>query len=125
MVRLISRKLEKKAVVGAAGELTSYKLPSVVLTKETGRVVYRPGEWTLPAEGCGPLTVFRMEVFARKYVSSPSRRDGKVYRCLYEPSALSRVWFRHCGYAITREIASMPRGVILARRVQLLEEVSA
>ena len=92
---------------------------SSVIGWDSGEVLYRKGEWTLPLNGFGPLCVFDFNAKGEAFDFPPARSDySLVFLCEYEPSSEKAVWTLYYRQALM----SLPVGTRLATRVRLLEK---
>ena len=100
-------------------------LKSAVAPPST-RVEYRTGSKTKPAEGCGPLAVFRYKAHAEAYWCFIGSRTHKVFECTAEnvrvPPEHGKIMWSERDCVLACEYR--PTGTLLADSVTLIREVT-
>ena len=78
---------------------------------------------TVPAEGCGPLCVFRTRKDAAAFRGGVP--DLRIFECQYRPSSKRSVWCRASSdlFHERTPLCDLPPGKALAEWVQLGKEV--
>lgn len=102
---------------------------SGIQTKGRGGRRYKEDEWTLPAEGCGPLGVFgtyREANWFRKTLRIGPGGVSSIWKCDYKPSKQKAFWYIRSGRIqgttnAAKWAAVIPCGTVFADRVRVTQ----
>lgn len=119
-----------KLVLASKNELYSWNAehrPGYPGHSDSHRVYYKLNEWTYPNKGGGPLVCFpdfAMD-YALNILKSDSFWTAHLYKCLYRPSKIRKVWYPYdSDYETLDEIQLMYSYSVFADAICLTELVA-